>query len=211
MSMITDRALIVETFEGVFHRDWRAVREALGRIDKNKGAFIETRDDIKARGIVAYLASQKKPQIVTLDQAVIILKMRNSEAQKPNEHGQRSPLQDDAVKSGANAWDYIVKTAGYTTLEARGGANKGTRKPRTPDTKTPQGSDAPVTLPSVIIPKAAAPVDVNAFYLDSVRPFLIKAQKINADQFKGAKGNAILVAHKAFVEALNAAASLGDE
>lgn len=209
----TDRALIVNAIDTLNTSiDWPMVRAALSRIERNKEKFEEVRDECKVRCIQHYMARAGKfKQELTLEEAANIKAMANCEAAKPNKFGQRSKLQDDAVRSGTNAWSYLLKTAQFISLEARGGANN-TRKPRTPDTSTSDATeDAPVTLPNVVIPRATQPTDVNAFYLDSVRPFLVKAQKINASLFKGVKGNAILAAHTAFVTALNAAAELGDE
>lgn len=206
-----DRALLVSTFEACNASiNWPLVRAAFQRIGRNEEAFKEARLDIRARGVQRYLSQAGKfKRNVTVEQASTICLMVNAKGAKPNEHGLRSALEEQAFKSGTNAWDYMVKTAQYVPagVEPRGAK----RKPRPASSPDGQVKDAPTALPATVIPKANKSSDVNSFYLDSVRPFLVKAQAINASLFTGAKGNAILAAHTAFVNALNAASELGDE
>lgn len=225
-----DQAIIFDTFETVNASiDWNAVKAALGRIGRDEESFATVRGEIWARGMARYIATfvktrgasvtpEHKAQAArykgfTVDNAHACIAMANAAAAKPNTKGQRSDVEEIAFKSGRNAWDYIVKTSNYATIETRGGK----RKPRTVDTKkakattvAPIKSDVPMTLPSVIVPKAQGISDVAAFYL-SVRQFLIRAQANNAAAFTGKRGGALLEAHNAFVVALNAIEGMNDE
>lgn len=228
MSMLSkDRALIVDTFETINASiDWHAVRAALSRIGRDVDTFKEVRAEIWARGTHRYitqLVSTRSKSVVaehkaqamalkdfTIERAHIVIQMTNASATKPNAHGKRSELEEMAFKSGRNAWDYIVKTSGYVTQETRGGA----RKPRTPDTKskattTPVASDVPMTLPSILPPKANGVNDMLGFYL-SMKQFLIRVQANNAQHYTGNRGSALLAAHNAYVKAIAEAEQIKD-
>lgn len=219
-----DRALIVDTFETVTASiDWYAVRAALSRIGRDVDTFKEVRAEIWARGTHRYITqlastrsksvlAEHKAQAVTLkdftiERAHVVIQMTNANATKPNAHGKRSELEEMAFKSGRNAWDYLVKMSGYVTQETRGGS----RKPRTPKSKPtpPVVSDVPMTLPSIIPPKANGVNDMLGFYL-SMKQFLIRVQANNAQHYTGNRGSALLAAHNAYVKAIAEAEQIKD-